>query len=725
MKKESIANKISSRLILYAFIIIIAAAGISYYMINNMKKDVELNTKKHFKTMIKERIKSKMDVGISNAVTISKNTDIITALELFDRDLAKLALSGISDAMRENTSLSNIKIHIHDKDVKSYLRGWKVDKYGDDLSSFRKTILEVKKTEKALAAVEVGRAGLVLRGLAPIFNIDKEYIGSIEFIQGYNSVVKDFENDKEFLLVLMDEKYKRGDALSAENKIGKYYLSQKIVNKDFKNSVSSINLDTLVKNGYLTDSKYYYASFPIKDLEGNTVGMYVLGTDIGKIQKLIDHSSLIVFSMLGLMIALTIILIFTTMYLFKKIITNELTKFKTNFEYFLEFVSFKINRFEKAEIQNNDEIGEMLTMLNIAADTFDRKIKEDMLVIGEIVLTTDKVEQGIYKCRINSDSENPMIMTLKNTLNKMLNVTEHNMNELIKAVTHYANDDYREKVKISPKLKENMLEVMESINKLCDSLGKGAKTNLANGQSLEQNSISMTASVNNLATKANEQAASLEETAAAVEEITSITRNNAENSTKMAKLGETVKLSVNSGQKLATRTAKSMDEINEKVTAINEAINIIDQIAFQTNILSLNAAVEAATAGEAGKGFAVVAQEVRNLASRSAEAAKEIKALVEDANTKANDGKKISDDMITGYEELNTHIIETIHLIENVSHASKEQMTGIEQINDAITMLDRVTQENASEANQVKAIANEVADMANGLVSDAKSKKFN
>ncbi len=168
--------------------------------------------------MIKERIKSKMDVGISNAVTISKNTDIITALELFDRDLAKLALSGISDAMRENTSLSNIKIHIHDKDVKSYLRGWKVDKHGDDLSSFRKTILEVKKTEKALAAVEVGRAGLVLRGLAPIFNIDKEYIGSIEFIQGYNSVVKDFENDKEFLLVLMDEKYKRGDALSAENK---------------------------------------------------------------------------------------------------------------------------------------------------------------------------------------------------------------------------------------------------------------------------------------------------------------------------------------------------------------------------------------------------------------------------------------------------------------------------------------------------------------------------
>ena len=348
-----------------------------------------------------------------------------------------------------------------------------------------------------------------------------------------------------------------------------------------------------------------------------------------------------------------------------------------------------------------------------------------MRVIGEIVLTMDKVEQGIYKCRIHSHTENPMIVTLKNTLNKMLEITEHNMNGLITAVTHYANDDYREKVEISPKLKENMLEVMQSINKLCDSLSKSAKTNLSNGQTLERNSFSMTSSMDNLASKANEQAASLEETAAAVEEITSITRNNAENSTKMAQLGETVKTSVTSGQDLASKTAMSMDEINQKVTAINDAINIIDQIAFQTNILSLNAAVEAATAGEAGKGFAVVAQEVRNLAARSAEAAKEIKALVEDANEKANDGKKISDDMIKGYEELNTHISQTIELIEDVSHASKEQMSGIEQINDAVTMLDRVTQENANESNQVKQIASEVANMANDLVADAKSKKFN
>ena len=167
------------------------------------------------------------------------------------------------------------------------------------------------------------------------------------------------------------------------------------------------------------------------------------------------------------------------------------------------------------------------------------------------------------------------------------------------------------------------------------------------------------------------------------------------------------------------------EEINVKVTAINEAITIIDQIAFQTNILSLNAAVEAATAGEAGKGFAVVAAEVRNLANRSADAAREIKSLVEDANVKANEGKAISSEMIKDYEVLNNHISETINIIQDVSVASKEQMSGIEQINDTVTMLDRVTQENANETNQITSIATEVSIMANNLVNDAKNKKFN
>jgi len=167
-----------------------------------------------------------------------------------------------------------------------------------------------------------------------------------------------------------------------------------------------------------------------------------------------------------------------------------------------------------------------------------------------------------------------------------------------------------------------------------------------------------------------------------------------------------------------------MDEINNEVTAISEAIAVIDQIAFQTNILSLNAAVEAATAGEAGKGFAVVAQEVRNLASRSAEAANEIKALVENANMKSNNGKEISSKMIHGYGKLSENIAKTIELIKDVETSSKEQQSGIEQINDAVNSLDQQTQQNAMIATQTHDVALETDAIAKLVVEDADSKEF-
>ena len=411
--------------------------------------------------------------------------------------------------------------------------------------------------------------------------------------------------------------------------------------------------------------------------------------------------------------------------MFGAISNKDLENINNYFSQFIKFISYDKSQFDYIESTGNSKVDALFKQWNEEIRMIDKRNKDDMKVLGEIVLTADKVEQGIYKNRIKSSSDNPTISTLKSTLNKMLDSVQDSNARILRVVSSYTNDDFTDSIKVADHYKDDMKLLMESINVLGNALSKNAKTNFSNGETLEKNANIMTSSMNSLSSKANNQAASLEETAAALEEITSITRNNAQNAAKMAELGQTVKKSVFTGEELASRTASSMDEINQKVNSINEAITVIDQIAFQTNILSLNAAVEAATAGEAGKGFAVVSAEVRNLASRSAEAAREIKHLVQEATVKANDGKTVSSDMIDGYKELNKNISETIHIIEDVSKASKEQMMGIEQINDSVNMLDRVTQENASEANNVKSIANNISLLANDLLNDAKSKKFN
>ncbi|MCG3674127.1 methyl-accepting chemotaxis protein [Aliarcobacter butzleri] len=428
-------------------------------------------------------------------------------------------------------------------------------------------------------------------------------------------------------------------------------------------------------------------------------------------------------------VLLGILLVFVQIILYFIIardITKNIDKFITYFKEFLDFITYKQNQIEKVEIVGNNEFSEMTREINLVIDKFDRRFKDDMKVIGESVLVFDKLKKGTYNIRIRSNTTNPMINTLKVTINETIDYLEKYMREIEKILLSYTSNDYKNRINISKDIANpsRLLKVMESVNTLGETLGNLAKQNLSNGEQLENNSTIMKSSMQKLAQKTNEQSASLEQTAIAVEQISSITRNNTQNAQKMSSLGETVKSAAQTGYNLADKTTFSMDEINEKVSAINEAISIIDQIAFQTNILSLNAAVEAATAGEAGKGFAVVAQEVRNLANKSSEAANEIKVLVESATLKANEGKVIAQEMQDGYKSLHSHITETLSIIEDVSIAAKEQMKGIEQVSHAIVTLNKITKENESETIQITSIAAEVSEMAYEVVEDAKNKKF-
>src|SRR5574344_187037 len=427
---------------------------------------------------------------------------------------------------------------------------------------------------------------------------------------------------------------------------------------------------------------------------------------------------------INLMIILTIatILFIGISVLVANNIINSVNSFKDGLLGFFAYLNREASDTTLLDASNKDEFGQMAKVVNVNILKTKAGIEEDRRLIDETISVLGEFEQGDLCQRLNTKVSNPALMQLSTVINGMGDVLEKNIENILDVLEKYSSYNYLSKVSTNG-LKEQLLALANGVNGLGDSITSMLKENKSNGLTLDESSMILLANVDKLNISSNEAAASLEETAAALEEITSNIRNNTESIAKMSQLSNGVTKAVNEGQAMANQTTTAMDEINTQVNLVNEAIGVIDNIAFQTNILSLNAAVEAATAGEAGKGFAVVAQEVRNLANRSAEAAKEIKDLVENATSKTNDGKKISDEMKAGYSNLNKLISETIDIIQDVSIASSEQLKGIEQINDAVSILDRVTQENASEASNVAIIANETLAMAKILVEDAKTKK--
>ena len=411
--------------------------------------------------------------------------------------------------------------------------------------------------------------------------------------------------------------------------------------------------------------------------------------------------------------------IFTTL----KIALKSLGDINTGLMSFFKYLNRQSDEIEKISVKSNDEFGQMAKVINENIEKTQKSINEDRVLIDETIQVLSEFEQGDLCQRLNISVDNPALMQLKDVLNNMADNLETNIDNVLNVLEQYSNYNYLNKIN-KKDLKEHLLKLANGVNSLGDSITEMLIDNKSNGITLDKSSDILLVNVNKLNESSNEAATSLEETAAALEQITSNIRQNTQNIAQMANFSNEVTNSAKKGESLANQTTEAMDSINQEVSAINEAITIIDQIAFQTNILSLNAAVEAATAGEAGKGFAVVAAEVRNLASRSAEAAKEIKDLVESANIKANDGKTIASEMIEGYKVLNENISQTTNLISNIENSSKEQLSGIEQINVAVTSLDRQTQQNALVATQTHNVAIQTDQIAKLVVSNANEKEF-
>ncbi|MGJ0315362.1 methyl-accepting chemotaxis protein [Aliarcobacter cryaerophilus] len=403
-------------------------------------------------------------------------------------------------------------------------------------------------------------------------------------------------------------------------------------------------------------------------------------------------------------------------------VVKSLNKLQQGVLGFFSFLNEESKSATLIDLKSNDEFGEIAKVINQNIEKTESSIKKDDEFINATELFIKELSSGNMLAKIEVEPDTQNLKVLKELLIKMQYYLEHtiatDINRLLFVIDSFKKYDF------TARFPNPYAKIAVAMNELGDEISALLRQSYGTGLMLENSSQELLENVNILNQSSNAAAASLEETAAALEEITSTVISNANNVELMTRFSSEVSNSAKKGQQLANQTTNAMDEINNQVNRINEAIAVIDQIAFQTNILSLNAAVEAATAGEAGKGFAVVAQEVRNLASRSAEAAKEIKHIVENATSKANEGKNISFEMIQGYTELLENIEKQSQTINEIATASKEQQAGITQINDAVTGLDQQTQQNANIASDTKTIAINADNIAKKIVSDSHNKQF-
>ncbi len=542
-------------------------------------------------------------------------------------------------------------------------------------------------SEKSSNMKSVMIGGLLINSSSGVFANDPSQSKALETMQGGIKKIKSFMKDIEASDTIKNNADKFLSV--AENKLNQAKNEGFIAPQDTK---------AILKN-------WRDLKFALED------ELKVLKKDADAVnQAFVEHFTQLITTLITLLVVLVVIVILVNWFIGKGIIV-ALDTLQTSMEQLAHSDSTDI----RIEIKSNDETSEIAHNFNKYMEKIDTAVKQDEKVIEQVRNVIKEVNSGLFNSRIHAQASSDSMQNLVQQLNLMIDTTEKNLLLLSEALINLSNAKYDVPVPKVDGVSGLVASLLSGVDITQNTIGDVMALIDNANKKLSYSADDLASVSKQLSESSNAQAAALEETAAAIEEVTSTISQSSHNAAQMSGYAQEVTKASDHGMQLANKTSSSMDEISSQVSAINEAITIIDQIAFQTNILSLNAAVEAATAGEAGKGFAVVAQEVRNLASRSAEAAKEIKDLVEVANIKANEGKQVSSQMIDGYTSLRESIEHTMKLIDDVANSAKEQENAMSQINDTVNDLDKATQQNAASANHIADMAKQTQDLCANL----------
>jgi len=348
---------------------------------------------------------------------------------------------------------------------------------------------------------------------------------------------------------------------------------------------------------------------------------------------------------------------------------------------------------------------------------------QELKIQGEVQEIVGAALKGDLTKRLNLSDKDGFMRELSHGINQLVETSEVGLGEVLRVLEALAKGDLTET--ITNEYHGTFGQLKDYSNTTVDSLKQLVGEIKESVDAISTASKEIAAGNSDLSQRTEQQASSLEETASSMEELTSTVRANADNARQANQLAIGASNVAGKGGNVVGQVVHTMDSINESSRKIVDIISVIDGIAFQTNILALNAAVEAARAGEQGRGFAVVAAEVRNLAQRSAAAAKEIKTLIGDSVDKVQTGSKLVAEAGSTMEEIVTAIKRVTDIMAEISAASSEQSAGIEQVNQAITQMDEATQQNAALVEQAAAAAESLEEQSEGLANAVSVFKLN